>query len=172
MAPPSFAHLSTRIALITKLKNDPNWVDGNPDQPGRPQLSKALTNYILAGLLRDIAARISRPATAAKLHSIGTGLVSSAASGLVAGWEDGDLCPPWPWPWPRRDDRGPSPDPWLERLTLFDPQPEPWAESWLEQAIPALQDAALGQMALQVGSLVSDGEFAGEIKEVVAELGG
>jgi len=175
MAPTSISHLGTQIALLTKLKNDPNWVDGGPGQPGRPKFSKALTNYMLGTLLRQVSTKVSHRAIAAKLHNIGKELVTSAATGLVAGWEDGDdLCPPWPWPWPwpGTSKRDPEPDPWLSRLTIFDPQPEPWAEAWLEQASPGVQDLVMAQMALQIGSLAPDKQIAGQIQSAAGELRG
>src|SRR5947209_16706282 len=100
---------------------DPNWVDGNPGQPG-PVFRTAISDYIVAELLRDIGVNLHNRELATRLHGIGKELVSGASHGLAASWEDGDdICPPWPvgGPRPRGNDlvTGPQPEPWLEHTT-------------------------------------------------------
>src|SRR5947209_1631616 len=132
---------------------DPNWVDGNPGQPG-PIFRTAITNYIVAELLRDISVNLHNRETSTKLHSIGKELVSGAAQGLTAGWEEGDdLCPPWPWPIggprPRGDEfvTGPHPEPWLEHVT------------------PAMNDVVLAHALRELASLTSSEKASTEIRK-------
>src|SRR5262245_20231924 len=122
---------------------DPNWVDGNPGQPG-PIFRTAISDYVVAGLLRDISGNLQDRDLATKVHNIGKELVAGSSHGLAASWEDGDdICPPWPWPRggprPRGDDlvTGPQPDPWLEHTT------------------PAMNDIVLAHALRQLASLTT-----------------
>jgi len=142
---------------------DPNWVDGNPGQPG-PIFRTAIADYVVAELLRDIGAKLQDKDVAAKVHNIGKELVSGSAHGLTASWEDGDdICPPFPWPVggprPRGDGPvlGPRPEPWLG----LGPQPEPW----IEHVTPAMNDIVLAHALRQLASLTSSEKASNAIRQ-------
>ena len=134
---------------------DPNWVDGNPGQPG-PIFRTSISNYIVADLLRDISANLHNRETSTKLHSIARELVSASARDLVADW-DGELDPngrpfdPFFHPRPRS----------LEGLTSG-PQPEPW----LEHVTPAMNDIVLAHALRDLASLTSSEKASAAIKQV------
>jgi hypothetical protein len=130
---------------------DPNWIDGNPGQPG-PIFRTAISDYIVAELLRDISANLHNRELATKLHSVGKELVSGSSHSLAVSWEEGDdICPPWPvgGPRPRSGDfvTGPSPEPWLEHLT------------------PAMNDIVLAHALRQLASLTSSEKASTAIKQ-------
>ncbi len=87
--------------------------------PHGPKFSKYTFEFILASVVRDIAAEIPDKKIAAGLLGAGKSMVSYAASGLHQAWEDGDdICPPWwPFPWP-------FPGPWPGYK--YEPVPVPW----------------------------------------------
>lgn len=92
--------------------------------------SAAVKDYIMAGIVRDVAAQIADKDLASKVKSAGAEMVRNAAANLINGWEDGDdLCPPYPpFPWPIRHQSvfGPGPEPWLPQvLAELNPQPLP-----------------------------------------------
>ena len=73
---------------------DPSWIDGNPGQPG-PIFRTAMTDYVVAELLRDISVNLQDRDLARKVRNIGKELVSASSHALAAEWEDGDdICPP------------------------------------------------------------------------------
>lgn len=138
---------------------DPNTVDGNPGQPG-PIFSTAISNYVVAEILRDIGANLKDKTLATQIHTIGKELASESSKGLVAGWEDGDdICPPYlhfPIPKP-----GPGPDPWRQFLQ-FGTHSEPW----LDQATPAVHDVALAIAIRELASLTTNEKASAALKQV------
>lgn len=76
-------------------------VDGGPGQPG--PLSRDMVRVVAAGVIRDLAAQIEAPRTAATTRKLGLDLLKRGTAGLVAGY-DGEGPPwidyPWPLPWP------------------------------------------------------------------------
>src|SRR5437660_12034051 len=74
---------------------DPNWVDGNPGQPG-PIFRTSISDYIGADLLRDISANLHNRETSTKLHIIARVLVVASARDLVAycvdKWDANGIC--------------------------------------------------------------------------------
>jgi hypothetical protein len=133
---------------------DPNWVDGNPGQPG-PIFRTAIADYVVAELLRDISVNLHDRELATKVHNIGKELVSGSSHGLAASWEDGDdICPPWPWhlggPRPRSDE------------LVLGPQPEPW----LQHVTPAMNDIVLAHALRQLASLTSSEKASNGIRQV------
>ncbi|WP_136667390.1 hypothetical protein [Flavobacterium sp. H122] len=86
--------------------------------PHGPKYSIAIREYMIAGVVRDIAKKITNHDIQSKLLSVGKEMVSYSSRGLVNGWEEGDdICPPI-FKWPR-----PLPDPFPD---LTGPQPDPW----------------------------------------------
>jgi hypothetical protein len=71
------------------------------ENPPNPTVSPAISDYIIAGLLRDISVNLHNREFAATVHSIGKELASTSAHGLAADWEgDGDgVGPVHPKPW-------------------------------------------------------------------------
>jgi hypothetical protein len=131
---------------------DPSWIDGNPGQPG-PVFRTALTDYVVAELLRDISVNLQDRELAPKIHNIGKELVSSSSHGLAAGWEDGDdICPPW--------FKG-GPRPHGDTLSLTAPQPEPW----LEHTTPAMNDIVLAHALRELASLTSSEKASSGIRQ-------
>src|SRR6185503_13360331 len=131
---------------------DPNWIDGNPGQPG-PIFRAALTDYVVAELLRDISVNLHNRELATKVHNIGKELVSTSSQGLAAGWEDGDdICPPFKV----------GPRPHGDTLSLTDPHPEPW----LEHITPAMNDIILAHALRELASLTSNEKVSNGIRQV------
>jgi hypothetical protein len=133
---------------------DPNWVDGNPGQPG-PVLRTSISDYIVAELLRDISTNLHNRDISTKLHSIGKELVSASAHNLAADW-DGELDPngrpfdPFFHPRPRGVEdlfAGPHPEPWLEHLT------------------PSMNDIVLAHALRDLASLTSSEKASTAIKQ-------
>ncbi len=124
---------------------DPDWVDGNPGQPG-PLINEAIVDYMVAGMLREIAKSVSHKEIKQHIARLSKSMVERAAAGLVAGWEPGDdLCPPWPpipipIPWP-----GPDPVPWWDTLT------------------GAMDDLVLAQGLRSLARLTSNKSFSADI---------
>jgi hypothetical protein len=81
------------------------------------KLSAATKEYAMAGVVRDIAKKMTDRALQKQLIKAGRSMVDFASAGLINGWEEGDdICPPffppipWPGPWPGGN---PEPYPWL-----------------------------------------------------------
>ena len=131
---------------------DPSWIDGNPGQPG-PIFRTAMSDLVVAELLRDISVNLQDRELATKVHNIGKELVSGSAHGLAAGWEDGDdICPPW--------FKG-GPRPHGEELA-FGPRPEPW----LEHVTPAMNDIVLAHALRELASLTSSEKASNGIRQL------
>lgn len=99
------------------LRFDPSWIDGCPGCPG-PVINEALGDYLVAQMLREIAARLKTKKVAEGLHGLAKEMVVHSSKGLVAGWEEGDdFCPPhWPFPFPKP---GPDPAAWFNRYEEY-----------------------------------------------------
>jgi hypothetical protein len=132
---------------------DPNWVDGNPGQPG-PIFRTATLDYVVAELLRDISTKLRNGELATKVRNIGKELVSASSQGLTAAWEDGDdICPPYFWHGPR---------PHQDVVLVAGPQPEPW----LEHLTPAMSDIVLANALRELASLTSSEKVSNAIRQV------
>jgi hypothetical protein len=130
---------------------DPDWIDGNPGQPG-PVFRTALADYVVAELLRDVSVNLHNRELATKVHNIGKELVSTSSQGLAAGWEDGDdICPPWFGPRPHHD-----------AVLVTGPHPEPW----LEHVTPAMNDIVLAHALRELASLTSSEKASNGIRQV------
>ncbi len=120
--------ISSRLQFLAVLaQSNPHlWELIHPHQP---KYSIATREYMIAGVLRDIARQMPNKDLAAKAFNIGRQMVDFASSNLLAGWEDGDdICPPLrhfpPFPFPE-----PDPNPWYRfDLAALNPQPLPPAE--------------------------------------------
>ncbi|MDQ3009185.1 MAG: hypothetical protein M3X11_00555 [Acidobacteriota bacterium] len=146
---------SVILAKINSFRLHPEWVDGPPlggPGPGGPFFSRAVYEYALSGLLRDISPLLKNKSFGEKLKGVGKRMAEGSAKGLLAGWEPGDdICPPWPWP---------GPGPVWELATGPDPVP------WLENLQGAMRDVVLAQAVREIASLTFDKEFSAEIKGI------
>lgn len=169
-------NISLLLQKVSVLKYHPEWVDGGPTPGGPgPVFRTAIAEYVVAGLVRDIAAHVASKEFTASLHQTAKELVAEAARKLpidfVSAAESDDLCPPyWPHfpipPRPRGDDNsstggirvaGPSPDPWL----VSGPQPEPW----LEAAVPSIRDIALAVALRDLATVTTVAKASAALKE-------
>jgi hypothetical protein len=78
--------------------------------PHSPRVSQASREYMTAMALKGFAAELGKGATAQKLTGIQKALVTSAASQLVADYDDDNWCK----------------TPYPHRFTGLDPEPAPW----------------------------------------------
>ena len=120
--------ISSRIQfLLTFVKIPPEAWDFF--FPHGPNFSKAIVEYMMAGVVRDIAQQISNKELPGRANKVGRQIVDFAAGNLVNGWEDGeDICPPWPhFPFPHPHPfPEPDPYPWItNRFAELNPQPLP-----------------------------------------------
>lgn len=166
-------NISLIMAKVSTLRFHPEWVDGGPGLPG-PVIRTALTEYVVAGLIRDIGVNLTNREVASKLHQTARELVARSSKMLPISFETelepDDLCPPY-WrhfpPPPPRGDQGPQPEPWR-----FGPSPEPWLvagphpEPWLEASTPALKDIVLAVALRDLASVTSIVEVSAALKEI------
>jgi hypothetical protein len=126
--------------------------------PHGPNISQGLIELMTAEVVRDIAGKVKIPGVKAKLMTIGKGLAGFSERGIIQGWEDGDICPPWPrpFPWPWFDSFEPVPEPWKEKLG---PHPEPWRLGAIEQVI-------LADLVLSLAGVTTSKEFSTQLAEV------
>jgi hypothetical protein len=161
------------MAKVSVLRFHPEWVDGGPvpGLPGGPVIRTALTEYVVAGLIREIGLNLSSREFVPKLQQTAKELVAEAGKRLPATFESGesdDLCPPY-WrhypPPPPRGDQGPSPDPWQPGpipWVVAGPQPDPW----LEAATPGMKDAVLAGAIRDLASVTTIEKASSVLKEV------
>lgn len=89
--------------------------------PHGPKVTQVFVEYMVAGLVRDVARQVSNKSVSKTLMSLSRDMAKASTNDLVAHWDDGDICPPWwpfPWPWP-----GPWPGPWPEWDKIFNQGP-------------------------------------------------
>lgn len=144
-----------KVSFLRGVLN-PDWVDGNPGQPG-PIFRTAIADYAVAEIARDIGQHISNRELGAKLLSVGRDLAQQSAGGLVSAYDEGDdICPPWYWgkPIPHPHDPGP--------LSLLGPQPDPW----MQHLTPALNDVLLATGLRQLASLTTNANASSAMKEI------
>jgi hypothetical protein len=143
-----------KVAFL-HLTINPDWVDGNPGQPG-PIFRTAIADYVVAGLLRDISRLLPAKEAAGNIRAIGKELAAAASGGLVAGWEDGDdLCPPYPFPFPH---------PWQFVVT---PQQESLK---VEHFGPEMTNIVLAYALRQLASLTSNERASTAIQQAGQEI--
>ena len=142
-----------KVAFL-HLTINPDFVDGNPGQPG-PIFRTAIADYVVAGLLRDISRLVKDKEKAGAIHAIGRELAAGASGGLVAGWEDGDdLCPPYRFPFP------PRPEPWQ---SFFTAQPEVLR---VEHFGPNMTDIVVAHVLRQLASMTSSERANAAMQEI------
>lgn len=147
----SLSLILQKVAFLHATIN-PDWVDGNPGQPG-PIFRTAMADYVVAGLLRDISRLVREKDSAGTIRAIGKELAVGASGGLVSGWEDGDdLCPPYPFPFPH-------PEPWQ---AFFTPRQEVLR---VQQFGPAMTEIVLAHALRQLASLTSNERASAAIQE-------
>ena len=169
-------NISLILAKVSVLKFHPEWVDGGPipGAPG-PVFRTAIAEYVVAGLVRDIAAHVASKEFTPSLHQTAKELVAEAGRKLPIDFastaESDDLCPPYrphfpiP-PRPRGDD-----SPLSDSMRLAGPQPEPWLVSgpspdpWLEAASPAIRDIALAVALRDLATVTTVAKASASLKE-------
>ncbi len=140
------AHIVFRKVDILKHFH-PEWVDGGPGQPG-PLLSKSMRDFLVSGVIRDMAGLVGDRVVARELRGVAQGMAKAAVGGLLAGWEEGDdLCPPWRFPVP-----GPGPHPWWLENGLLDRG----ELTWLDTAPRGALDQLVAFGVRELASLASD----------------
>lgn len=134
---------------------DPNWVDGNPGQPG-PVYNVAVADYMVAGLVKAIGQNVSNQELGARLVAAGKDMAAQSAGGLTAGYDDGDdICPPWYW-------NRPIPHHIGDPARLLEPVPVPW----LQHLTPAMGDVLAANALRQLASLTTSAKASVAIKEL------
>lgn len=119
--------------------------------PHSPKVSQALVEYMTAGVIRDIAAKVQDHSMQIKLLSLGKEMASASTKGLVQGWEDGDdICPPWP----------PSP---LGHATREEPDPVPWK-------IGAVEQVVLADLLLELANVTTHQEYSTQLKNIACAI--
>jgi len=144
-----------KVSFLRGVLN-PDWVDGNPGQPG-PIFRAAIADYAVAEIARDIGQHISNRELGATLLSASRELAKQSAAGIVSAYDEGDdICPPWYWgrPIPHPHDPGP--------LTSLEPEPSPW----MQHLPPAFNDVLLATALRQLASLTTNVAASGAMKEV------
>ena len=93
-------NISLILAKVDVLKYHPEWVDGGPGLPG-PVFRTAISEYVIAGLVREISAQVTGSEFASALQQTAKDLVAEAArrlsSDFASAEDPDDLCPPY-WP--------------------------------------------------------------------------
>jgi len=164
-------NLSLILAKVNVLKYHPEWVDGGPGQPG-PVLRTALTEYAIAGLVREVSAKVASKEFASTLQQTAKDLVAEAARKLTSDFaataeDPDDICPPY-WhhfpPPPPRGDSGlsefvnrPGPNPWL----VTGPSPDPW----IDGAVPAVREIALAVALRDLAKVTTVAKASAALKE-------
>jgi hypothetical protein len=148
-----------------KIIFDPSWVDGCPGCPG-PVFGDAIGDYMVAGLLRDIASNLQNKNIRDSLLNLSKLMVEKSSKGLLAGWKFGDdICPPW-WPFPPKPWPRPDPWPWSKHGLFGDVDPD----SSPAMPIPGIAEFSKGMGELMLAgalkhlaSLTTDKGFSKEI---------
>jgi hypothetical protein len=149
--------ISLILEKVSFLKGviDPNWVDGNPGQPG-PIYRAAIADYMVAELVRNISQNVSSQELGARLLAAGRELAAQAAVGMMSSFDEGDdICPPWYWNRPIPHGGGGP---------VFSLQPEP--SPWLQHLTPAMSDVVLAVALRHLASVTTNTKASGAIKEL------
>lgn len=158
------AHLVFKKVDILK-RFHPEWVDGGPGQPG-PVVSKALRDFLISGVIRDLAGLVGNAGVAREMHAVAQGMAKHAVGGLLAGWDDGDdLCPPWRWPFGGPKPR-PGPDPWWFEVGLLDRGDF----AWLDAAPKGSLDPVIAFGVRQLAAMASDAGSGRKLEGIVEQL--
>lgn len=137
------AHLVFQKIDILK-RFHPEHVDGGPGQPG-PVLSRSLRNYLISTVLRDMAGLVRNAGLAEDIRTLAHRMAERAVSGMLAGWDNDDICPPWRHPLP-------GPHPWWAEAGLVDQG----AFSWLNDAPRGALDAVIAHGVRTLATLAGD----------------
>jgi hypothetical protein len=98
-------HIMANYSVSSRLQFLARYISIPPEAwdfiiPQGPKMSTALKELVFAQIVRDIANGLPSPMqkSALNLKDVGREMTTTAAGGLVAGWEEGDdICPKWPW---------------------------------------------------------------------------
>lgn len=141
-----------------------------------PQLKTnylALKKLIVISELKELATVVKDRKLASAIGEKAKGLASSFSKDLLAGWEDGDICPPWPWLWPRRPWPFPWPWPWPVG-PIPDPQPGPDPVDILT-TLPGFGDEGMnkliGHSLILMGDHIRDAELVSLGKDIQGRQG-
>jgi hypothetical protein len=119
--------------------------------PHGPKVSQVFVEFMAAGLVRDIARRVSDKSLGKNLIEVSRDMAKSSMGGLISSWEDGDICPPWwPWPWP-----GPRPN-WEEIFDPMDGKFGPFAPF----AVPGIEQLVLADALVSISQVTTNVEHS------------
>src|SRR5712692_8193664 len=119
-------NISLILEKVSVLKYHPEWVDGGPGLPG-PVFRTAIAEYVIAGLVREVSAKVASTEFASALQQTAKELVAEAARKLTSDFaataeDPDDICPPYPHHFPPPPPRG---DSFLSEF-VNRPGPTPW----------------------------------------------
>ncbi len=124
--------------------------------PHGPKYSIAIREYMMAGIVRDIAQKVPVNEVKSQLLTVGKEMVTFSSKGLVNAWEEGDdICP--------------DPIPWFNRYNLRGPQPDPWQffDSFNEELLDyAAQQKQLVASVKLLATLTSEKKFSEQLKTI------
>ena len=147
-----------RISYLHGLIN-PDWVDGNPGQPGpvaRP--SEAAIDFLVSEQIRALSRHLRHADLGGKLHSVGKSMASESLSRLSAALDDDNgICPPY--------HVGPHWPHWWEWAAL-NPQPLPPKEVTPGATLDVLIALSLRELA----GLTTNARFNDEIQVIGQEI--
>jgi hypothetical protein len=178
--------MANSLALLAKVGiiRIPDWM-WEKIHPHVPKVTQEFTEFMAAGAVRDVAKRVSDKKVRTQLLKLSEEMAAYATKGMLAGWEDGDICPPWPFPWP-----GPRPPFWDDIFEQFGKDaPVIFRSKATEQILLAdmllglsevttntdfhksMVHASIG-IARSIGSLADDFERCGTVPRVPKGVGG
>ena len=132
-----------------------------------PMGPKVINDHMVELLVADAVKTASSEIADKNLQKRGIALsgkmASKAASGIIASWEDGDICPPIPWP---KKLPHPFPFPYKDMLPSYGPDPI------LPFSVKGLEQAELVSTLLLLSTLTMEKEFNKEIKGLASGLAG
>jgi hypothetical protein len=164
-------NISLILEKVSVLKYHPEWVDGGPGLPG-PVFRTAIAEYVIAGLVREVSAKVASTEFASALQQTAKELVAEAARKLTSDFaataeDPDDICPPYPHHFPPPPPGGdsflsefgnrPGPTPWL----VTGPQPDPW----IDGAVPAVRDIALAVALRDLATVTTVAKISIALKE-------
>lgn len=154
--------LSLILAKISYLHGlvNPDWVDGNPGQPGPvAKPSEAAIDLLLSEQVRALARHLRNAALGQKLLAVGKGMASEALGRLGATLDGDDgICPPY--------HVGPHWPHWWEWAAL-NPQPLPPKEVTPGATLDILIALSLREIAGLTSSVKFNQEIQGAGQEIV-----
>jgi len=142
---------ATKASLIAHYfpnYEDPNW--------GR------FSEVALAGTIGKFSTLITDKALSMKTFELSKQMAEVAVGGLISGWDDDDLCPPFhPHWWGFEQIAGPHPEPWKPKV----PRPE-----W--ETIGAAEQIEIAYLFTKFSALTTSEHFNKALKSLATEIVG